>query len=380
MDGAARVDANGGNGGAAPSDARDASVDAVADASADGTSAVDAEVPDVETNAPREAQVPRPSPLATLSATGLFTGVNPDGTLRLSTGVMPFEPKYALWSDGAQKTRWVYLPPGNKIDTSDPNHWSFPVGTKFWKEFVVAGKRVETRLIEHFGPGPDDYLYAAYWWKSGDAGFTGDAGFATDAELADPYVGVPLANGTNHDIPKQEHCTTCHDPLKEHVLGFGALELNHSLPGVTITTLTQGGWLSQPLPTNLDFPGPDARTRDALGYLHANCGNCHNPTPGVYMIPEPRMDLRVLIGQTLDQTGASRTAVNVFLTKFNHPTAPSIIYRIAGGDTVRSGVSFRMGELGAMDRMPPIATKVVDTQGLATVNAWIATLPSPPDR
>jgi hypothetical protein len=39
-----------------------------------------------------------------------------------------------------------------------------------------------------------------------------------------------------------------------------------------------------------------------------------------------------------------------------------------------------MAELGAMDRMPPIASKVVDTQGIATVNAWIATLPSPPDR
>jgi len=106
--------------------------------------------------------------------------------------------------------------------------------------------------------------------------------------------------------PKQEHCGTCHDPLKEHILGFGALELNHTLPGVTVTALAQGAWLSQPLPSNLEFPGPDAKTRDALGYLHANCGNCHNTTPGVYMIPEPRMDLRVLIGQTLDQTGATR--------------------------------------------------------------------------
>jgi hypothetical protein len=375
-DGGSLVDRAAGGGGVAGgiSDARDGALD---DGALDATSSNDAEVGvrDVATDVVTEAPVTRPPPLAKLSATGLFTGVNTDGTLRLATGVMPFEPKYALWSDAAQKTRWVFLPAGKKIDTSDPDHWSFPVGTKFWKEFAINGKRVETRLIERFGPGPDDYVYAAYWWKPNDAGT------AADAELADPYVGVPSANGTTHDIPKQEHCGTCHDPLKEHILGFGALELNHTRPGVTVTSLAQGAWLSQPLPTNLEFPGSDAKTRDALGYLHANCGNCHNTTPGVYMIPEPRMDLRALIGQTLDQTGAYKTALNTFVTKYDHRSTPPIItYRIAGGDTSRSCVSFRMAELGAMDRMPPIATKVVDTQGIATVNAWIATLPSPPDR
>jgi hypothetical protein len=313
-----------------------------------------------------------PSPPATLMASGLFTGLNANGTLVLATGVEPFTPKYALWSDGADKSRWVYLPPGAKIDTSDPDHWSVPVGTKFWKEFAVQGKRVETRLIWRFGPGPDDFLYAAYWWKPGDAGT------ATNAALADPDVGVPSANGTTHDIPPRKDCVTCHGSLMEHVLGFGALELAHTMSGVTTTTLTQGGRLTQPLPSNLEFPGPDAATRDVLGYLHANCGNCHNTTPGVFMIPEPRMDLRVRVGQTLDQTGAYRTAVNVEVTKFYHPTAPTIKYRIAGGDPTRSCVSFRMADLAKDNRMPPIATKVVDTQGLAAVNAWIATLPAPP--
>jgi hypothetical protein len=320
------------------------------------------------------APPPPPSPPATLKASGLFTGMNANGSLVLAAGVEPFEPKYALWSDGADKARWVYLPPGEKIDTTDPDHWSVPVGTKFWKEFSIAGKRIETRLIQRFGPGPDDYLYAAYWWKPADAGS------ATDAPLADPDEGVASANGTSHDIPPRKLCDQCHGALMEHVLGFGALELAHSKPGVTVTTLAQAGRFTRPLPANLEFPGPDAKTRDALGYLHANCGNCHNTTPGVFMIPEPRMDVRVRVGQALEETGAYRTAINVEVTKFHHPTDPPITYRIAGGDTSRSCVSFRMADLAKDNRMPPIATKVVDTLGLSAVNAWIATLPAPPDR
>ncbi len=42
---------------------------------------------------------------------------------------------------------WVYLPPGATIDTSNMDEWTFPVGTKFWKEFVVAGVLTETRLL-----------------------------------------------------------------------------------------------------------------------------------------------------------------------------------------------------------------------------------------
>src|SRR5260370_4229186 len=133
-----------------------------------------------------------PMPMPSLAATGLFTGINADGTLKLASGVEPFEPKYALWSDGADKKSWVYLPPGSKIATRHQDHWSFPVGTKFWKEFSISGKRVETRLIERFGPGPNDFLYAAYWWKPNDAGQT------TDASLARPHDGLPPAHGTPH--------------------------------------------------------------------------------------------------------------------------------------------------------------------------------------
>src|SRR5688572_15557345 len=66
---------------------------------------------------------------ALLSETGLFTA-RVDGQLMLAEGVREFQPKYALWSDGALKNRYIYLPPGTQIDTSDEDHWVFPAGTK----------------------------------------------------------------------------------------------------------------------------------------------------------------------------------------------------------------------------------------------------------
>src|SRR5690349_1711795 len=75
-----------------------------------------------------------------LSQTGLYADI---ATKTIAADVLAFEPSYVLWSDGATKTRWVRLPPGTSIDTTDPDHWVLPVGTQLWKEFVRDGKRIE---------------------------------------------------------------------------------------------------------------------------------------------------------------------------------------------------------------------------------------------
>src|SRR5262245_7866666 len=66
-----------------------------------------------------------------LSETGLFADI---GRETLAPGVVAYAPRFQLWSDGAEKRRWLWLPPGTRIDTSDMDSWVFPVGTKLWKE------------------------------------------------------------------------------------------------------------------------------------------------------------------------------------------------------------------------------------------------------
>jgi hypothetical protein len=298
-------------------------------------------------------------PPSTLAGTGFFKAIGADGGFVLGDDVRSYEPRYKLWSDGADKTRWVYLPPGSQIDNGDQDHWSLPVGAKFWKEFAIGGKRIETRLIERFGPGPDDYLYATYWWKTTDAGTS-----PADAVLVPADNKINNANGTDHDIPFEEHCHRCHDPLKEHVLGFSAFQLTPppapapAPAGITIKTLSDEGRLKVATPVGYEMPGATAVTRDALGYMHANCGNCHNDTTGV-AIPAPVMNLRVLVGQrTAEETGAYTTALNVDVTKPDHTPNP-LALRIAGGDLQNSSVSFRIALRGMtdnvadQDQMPP---------------------------
>src|SRR5690242_13451668 len=75
------------------------------------------------------------------------TGLYEPDSMQVRAENLPFTPQYSLWSDGASKQRWIYLPPGTRIDASNPDAWEFPRGTKLWKEFR-HGRAIETRYIE----------------------------------------------------------------------------------------------------------------------------------------------------------------------------------------------------------------------------------------
>lgn len=65
-----------------------------------------------------------------LSETGLYAD---ESLSTLGDGVVPYRPRFELWSDGASKRRWIRLPPGAVVDTTDMDDWGFPSGTKLWK-------------------------------------------------------------------------------------------------------------------------------------------------------------------------------------------------------------------------------------------------------
>ena len=88
----------------------------------------DAEVPSLESVLP-----------AKLSETELYVDITSGA---VHPAIRWFKPQYELWSDGENKNRWVYIPECERIDTSNINDWSFPVGTRFFKEFSVDGKRL----------------------------------------------------------------------------------------------------------------------------------------------------------------------------------------------------------------------------------------------
>src|SRR5687767_10734632 len=85
----------------------------------------------------------------TLADTGLYSDFESEV---LAPGVVEYAVSWELWADGATKRRFVLLPEGETIDSSDMDFWTMPVGTRIWKEFSVDGTRVETRLLWKRGP------------------------------------------------------------------------------------------------------------------------------------------------------------------------------------------------------------------------------------
>ncbi|MCE9571960.1 MAG: hypothetical protein K8W52_02270 [Deltaproteobacteria bacterium] len=320
---------------------------------------------DAATDAP---PAPDAAPPMMLSQTGLYTDT---AAKTLAPGVRAFTPRWVLWSDDAAKQSWIWLPPGAQIDTSDADFWSFPQGTKLWKEFVRNGQRIETRYLEKIGAGNawTDWFAVSFEWDP------------TEQDATAVPAGVIDATGTN-DIPSRNECRQCHTDARvpSVVIGFSALQLD--VPSSDPTVLNLGalvteGRLTAP-PTNpvagvyVPLPADDV-ARDALGYLHANCGNCHNPRSEVHA--QVGLVLRQDLGHLRTATAWSQTLAYTTTVGVAPQHAVSGATAIVEpGAPTTSALHLRLTSTGGQ-RMPPLGRETVDPLGAETVRAWIAALP-----
>ena len=134
-----------------PTDPPDAGVTATDASTFDASEPelTDADVADAA-NEPEPPQGPPPPDCD--GPPGLYNEEGPCNDSNLTPGVRKYVPKYQLWSDGADKHRHIYLPPGGKIDVKSKDRWQFPVGTRLYKTFEKDGKRIETRVIVKIAP------------------------------------------------------------------------------------------------------------------------------------------------------------------------------------------------------------------------------------
>jgi hypothetical protein len=341
-------------------------MDSTADTSMPDTASMDSFAPEAEADTAPEADAGEPEtgplPFSTkLSEMSLYSNFAA-GTV--APGHIEYTPSYELWADGLTKRRWIALPAGKKIDNTDWDHWQFPIGTRFWKDFSKAGKHLETRLIER--TGVDTYLMGTYVWEADQS----EATWHTDQ--------VMDIQGTGWDSPSQVMCQRCHDGEPGKILGFSAIQLADAPGAVTIAGLAGSGLLKV-MPTvgkSYGVPGTKVEA-DALGYLHANCGHCHNSNNAL-TYPITDQTLRLFV----DERVVSTTTVYKSIVNQHTKSYFAKIFRVKGADAPESAVYERMSKRNSATvtgQMPPIATKVVHVAGAATVKAWIDTLPPPPD-
>lgn len=318
---------------------------------------------DAAVDASVDAGTDMPAPPDCVGPPGLYADV--DCTV-IASDVRPFTPRFQLWSDGADKERFVYLPAGTLIDTSNPDRWGFPMGTRVYKTFLRDGVRLETRIFEKTlaARGVDSWIMRSWLWSEDQRSVTEVGPFGEQNVL-----------GTTHDIPTRSGCIECHSAANDDVvMGFSAIQLAHAGPGVTLEDLVADGWLSDPIAmADTQIPG-DATAQAALGYLHANCGNCHGGPS-----PERGLDLWQHVGPAgaLESAPAFTSSVCV-CSEWVTTTAGGdpVELRIFPSDSERSVIAHRMGSRVLNTRMPPIASEEVDTDGRALVMDWIDSLAS----
>jgi len=310
----------------------------------------------------------------TLRETGLYA----------SPGVIdprnrPFSPQYPLWTDGATKRRWIRLPEGARVDASDVNEWSFPVGTKVWKEFSFGGRKVETRLL--WKTGADAWVFASYAWNAE----------GTEASLA-PAEGLmrvaEVAPNKYHNIPAVDQCRACHVSNRTELLGFNALQLSSDRdpnalhaealePGmITVRTLVDEDLMAPARPELVaNPPRIAARTPDEralLGYLAGNCGACHNRQSDLAPLGLhwKHSDMTMRGADALAGLMARRT-------KWQVPGVPegeSVV--IDPSQPEQSAMLRRMRSRSPASQMPPMGTAVQDRDAVALATRWLESQPS----
>ncbi len=315
---------------------------------------------------------------ATPSLSLLDTGLYVDGSQRqVHPDNLEFSPQYPLWSDGAAKRRWLNLPRGTYIDATRPDAWEFPPGTRLWKEFSLNGRPIETRLIQR--RADKSWMFASYVWTldGSDAVLVPTRGIV----MNDP--GLP---GGRYIVPSRDDCLACHEGAAVPVLGMSAVQLardrerdpatnvSTDLSRVDLVSLVERkmlrnlppAWLAHPPRIAAASPTEEA----ALGYLHGNCGHCHNHNGAPAAV-------RLVLAQTAESTEESRSrvlasAINA-RSRFRPPGMSGKPVIIAPGHPGESVLDRRMRSRHPLVQMPPLGTLVPDAEAIALIERWIVT-------
>ncbi|MBT8100252.1 MAG: PQQ-dependent sugar dehydrogenase [Gammaproteobacteria bacterium] len=278
------------------------------------------------------------------------------------SGLLPYTLNAPFWSDGASKDRYIGIPDGSSISVGNGD-FNFPNGSVIVKNFSLNGRLIETRhLMKH-----PDGVWAGYTYEWNSNG--------TDATRVVGGKTVSI-DGQDWIYPSENDCMQCHTSAAGFALGAETAQLNRDFlyPSTQrvanqLETIAHIGMLSGGLPGPLaslpaladpsDTTAPlDDRAR---AYLHTNCAQCHRPGG-----PTPTdLDLRY------DTALASTNACDVLTQRGDLGIANARV--IAPGDAARSVLANRMNRRDA-NAMPPLASNLVDSDGVALISSWIDNL------
>ncbi len=293
----------------------------------------------------------------TLSEFGFFA----DGAGQVPAArVTPYALNTPLWSDGADKLRFIYLPEGTRLTADGEGLLQFPVGAAIIKTFAFgegADRRlIETRVLLHRADG---WTALPYRWNADQT----EATLALAGGRLD--LVTPAGEAISYAIPNKNQCKGCH-AKDGQVIPIGPKARNLSVKWMA--QMLDGGALDRLPPRGATMPvwagysdkGPVEPF--ARAYLDVNCAHCHQPGGGA---SNSGLDLRWeqadphAIGILKRPVAAGRGAGgHDFSVLPGQPDKSILLYRM---DSAEPGIA-----------MPELGKASVDKQGVAVVRRWIA--------
>ncbi len=308
-----------------------------------------------------------------LSEYAFFTG--PLANLQTASNVFPYEVNAPLFSDYAEKARFIYLPAGTKMQYSANASFDYPEGAVLIKNFYYwknaaqpeQGRRIiETRLL----------LKDAKSWKALEYVWNMEQSDAS-LEVAGGVTPVSwqMANGKqqriDYTIPNLNQCKGCHSYKGQFTpIGTTTKQLNMNLPGGEnqLLLFQKRGILDLPEhfdPSQAahlaDYRKPGNTDAAARAYLDSNCAHCHNPhgpagTSGMFLNVEENNPEHLGIGKPPVAAGRGSGK-----RKFG----------IVPGKPAESILLFRMEDNDPGIRMPEIGRQLMHEEGVALIKNWI---------
>jgi uncharacterized repeat protein (TIGR03806 family) len=300
---------------------------------------------------------------AHLSSFGLFSDLAKRAP---AARMMRYDLETALFSDYADKERYLYLPAGARAKYDPDKAFDLPVGAALVKTFGYrAGgvfKPLETRLLLRRANG---WVALPYVWNAA----------GTDAELKRAGTRIPVTftdpggavRSISYAVPNQNQCKDCH-ALGGQItpIGIKARYLNHD---GQLEKLLAGGMLDRvprdaPRIARWDNAATPVEER-ARAYLEINCAHCHNPAgaasnSGLFL--DWRQPDRVALGINKRPVAAGRgSGSRDFAVAPGKPDESILVYRMESTDP---GIA-----------MPELGRATVHAEGVKLVREWIAEMP-----
>ena len=273
---------------------------------------------------------------------------------RPAAGVTPYRLQTPLWSDGAEKLRFVYVPKGAKAQAQGEGLLNLPVGSALVKTFKLEGRLIETRVLLHRADG---WVALPYQWNREQT----EARLALAGARLD--LTTPQGMAISYAIPNKNQCKECHQQ-KDAVTPIGPKARN--LSAAWLESFYMAGKLEAVPKVTARVPLWEDRAKLAAapvarGWLDSNCAHCHNP---VGSASNSGLDLRWEQGDPV-KFGVLKRPVAA------GRGSGGLEFDVMPGHPDKSIMLYRMGSLEGGISMPEVGRSSLDPDGMAAVTRWI---------